>query len=1205
MTVGYEIVENELKKFIENPASGMLLDADDLWKSRNPSAESFDSMSDSKGAAFELVSGRYQKKFITLWELFDHPEEFKQCLEALAQKAREIRTGGRYFSTVVTSSPTSRYLMEHLHARIEDDQDPVAVHYLGHYPFLNAQDRGLFDLENEKVLILTDVVASGTMIRRLASTIEQLGGTVIGALSLIRLLEKDQIPAIVDGTNCDSGLHKQEQIHTDELNEAEQELVKGESISLPENEKYGSHHRVRVFHLLDYECSRIERGSFDPKKVIRIDPQTVYPEERHEPYDRDGTLIRGKEAIQLLEESLAIDFGFYQEGSSRFLHAVRCDRLLALGEGVCRPSSDDENNPQKYFGKAQIIWEKIHDYLTDPTWRIVCSYSSADLEFRKFVRDQIVYSASTKTEQEEKIAEDRARSYFLFQRDDGTEDDDYFIAERRRKELKNKKVVLLTGVVHSGERLRKLIGVLASYGVSELRVICLINGMGILTEDFISRIKSLLRGVNGERDKGPEVKFKFLPIFTFDDLPSDRAERVFSGALSLLERYRATTSVPSFQRWVNQTTKYFKTASVTSRQFVTDYLHELPLSVNLNYDGNDVRASFRETKLFVLLSNLLRDENRSYTALFNEMRTESDKSTLYKLFALFVGDISFIRMTEQDELLRDTILERISECRTRRLQIERATCSDDIDLLESQTNEIKEIIDTEAYMMFGLALISYLDRKTPQFDHQRIILELLMPDSSISASWSDYPHNTQVYLADERVAWCLSMVIHFTHPQIKHARRRSGAGDSGVIQPEMSTFEFRESIRVAISEHLAELKPRLHSDATSGAESERLLRIKQNLDSLLDDLGFHSLDKKHQIIRYLHSQLLGPKSNHNPVATTLNALLSKLDVVVFREHNKERVDIRKLPKIRGEQLQQLLEDAIYSIGILQNIANTLQVFFVFAPLDNETAKQVKAGGLSTRIEQLGDLLERIRVSNHISRENHKQINDAIIELSTVLFSPGSPVQRALGNFVCPLKSILDAAFDAAVNRLADFGLDNCWLDAWDRMKGKLCEIPIFRIESGEDKKRLEKFEEVGKLTNSDDLLCLFDRPGLLEVIRNILTNGRHAWLPEITTVANPPVDCTGKSNFDVRILQEIASEEETGYTEFVELRFRTFGKIMDKEWSDNGNGTLVRQRLAVEAYGGEMKVTPLQDRSGTEIVLRLISRRELSFRPSSSSPNPS
>ena len=74
---------------------------------------------------FELPSGqRCQSEFITLWELFDHRDELERCMQMFAEKAKEIR-GVNPFSTIVTCAPTTRHILENVHADIETKDEKV------------------------------------------------------------------------------------------------------------------------------------------------------------------------------------------------------------------------------------------------------------------------------------------------------------------------------------------------------------------------------------------------------------------------------------------------------------------------------------------------------------------------------------------------------------------------------------------------------------------------------------------------------------------------------------------------------------------------------------------------------------------------------------------------------------------------------------------------------------------------------------------------------------------------------------------------------------------------------------------------------------------------------------------------------------------------------------------------------------------------
>ena len=95
-----------LRNVIESPESGILLDADEEYEKRY-------SLPSGGRAAFVLQSGSVVKEFLTLWELFDESEEFKECIDKLTEKAQEIRNES-YYPYIVTATPVAEELGNHI-----------------------------------------------------------------------------------------------------------------------------------------------------------------------------------------------------------------------------------------------------------------------------------------------------------------------------------------------------------------------------------------------------------------------------------------------------------------------------------------------------------------------------------------------------------------------------------------------------------------------------------------------------------------------------------------------------------------------------------------------------------------------------------------------------------------------------------------------------------------------------------------------------------------------------------------------------------------------------------------------------------------------------------------------------------------------------------------------------------------------------------
>src|SRR5262245_40604828 len=103
----WQAYSEELHRVIETPNYNIILDAERFY---DPNTGEWNQI---PGSVFQLTSGRYQRKFCSLWQLFDQLE-FSTCIASLAQKVNEIRTQTS-FSIIVTCTITAKHLMDSLH----------------------------------------------------------------------------------------------------------------------------------------------------------------------------------------------------------------------------------------------------------------------------------------------------------------------------------------------------------------------------------------------------------------------------------------------------------------------------------------------------------------------------------------------------------------------------------------------------------------------------------------------------------------------------------------------------------------------------------------------------------------------------------------------------------------------------------------------------------------------------------------------------------------------------------------------------------------------------------------------------------------------------------------------------------------------------------------------------------------------------------
>jgi orotate phosphoribosyltransferase len=274
-------------------------------------------------AAFQLSSNRYQRQFVTLWGVFDKQWLFEDCMEHLARYIIELRKK-YWFRTIVTCTATALHILEHLQARIETEDSPIDVYYLGPYPFHSVKDRRPAEIQGKPALILTDVIASRNLVRHLVSVVEHLGGTTAVVVAVVSLSEEY-------ASNRETLL------------------------------TYGAK-KIPLASLSTYPIRELKAGEFD--EVIQIDPATILPQEQLQSRQSQA-LISKPETLTHFDASEALLMGFWQSGERQFTAGMRLDRLLER--------------------KGPLIWAKLARYVPNGGI-LVTTFAREDVRFHAFLQ---------------------------------------------------------------------------------------------------------------------------------------------------------------------------------------------------------------------------------------------------------------------------------------------------------------------------------------------------------------------------------------------------------------------------------------------------------------------------------------------------------------------------------------------------------------------------------------------------------------------------------------------------------------------------------------------------------------------------------------------------------------------------------------------------------------------------------------------------
>lgn len=1123
------IEEREHTESGERRRYGMLLNADEYWRRGGDESEG--------RAAFKLrASGRCQKEYVTLWEIFDHTSLLAKCKTMLTVKVKEIRRANP-FTTIVSCSPPGKYLLQAIHTDIEKPEvslgtdsaglreEKVSIHHVGQQS--HDLDDSLEALTGERVLILTDVVASGSLVAYIAKLIEDLGGEPIAVLAVV-LTDPDMIA---------------------------EEKRTGEPPARPLGNGGRTHGPAELFihNLTHYPIPIIGEDEYDKNKILQIDPSTMLPEEG--PADRLKKPLFGMaEMFTHFQESNALAFDFFRLDAQRFTTGIRIPLLL------------------EKFG--DVIWAKISPLIKKDDL-IVSTYNRTDLLLKDFLIDRLARRGKRH----------RAQNCVLLPLKEAISSYSYFAPPSHAHLLHNKVAVVVLTTAQEAEQLRNIASLLASHEVKGIKIICLLNRMGPHAADFVSRVRALLRGVgkNGsaaERQGDNGARFSFFSVYPLYEISANDVRQMQRTVTHLFNRYEARTKVESFKRLAKNYRKYYRTRSVTSHTFLSE--RPIPLgkpSRRKLHSGEKVLLKTEEGVLFFLCIDLV--VTRNYAPIIEELRRIRDKSILFKLFGILLCDIQYIRLAGHFERLRDVILERVEDSWLQRFKLERQAKNGKASR-EGVADSLREQVDLEFYLLFGLSLFSFLDHgfEKDDFNYKSLCRRILTCGKN-PQHWLRFPLNRLVYLGEDRLFWVVSLLLHLSDPDFEHVDKDS---------------EVKRELQSSLRRFLKSLDAfKIEGDfeffeacgLTQDAAYLRRNSVKINFNELIGDIGGDVLHSPYSVLRFLHQEIISQPGWHSPVEMTLDLVLNKLRRLIFEPFQKlpgfsenQRISFKRENDPATVELQGLLEDGMYIAGRLQEIAEATHRLFVFTPISLEHAEyfaNTPESLFDTWVRDLGDLLERARVENQMSLADLKKAEDLQRQVRKALWYSVSPLQKVLRSYIVPLDEVLLSTMEEVNRQLSAEG----FRDVWGREIEKLSE---------EVKVRKEHWE------------VLVDRRLLREVLRNLLLNVRYCLEEVARRYQKSKEEIEGSKYVEIRF-DELETEEESIWKKrWIRLTIRSEG--LSYTHQGDLETTLTRQMSEIAQYGGEdwkgeggsfLKVEP-EGKDATLATLQLRSRKEVATR---------
>ncbi len=922
--------------------------------------------------AFEMASGSQQRRFVSLWALFQNRDMCRETIEHMVRMALDIRSITR-FTTIVTCTVTSKYLMEQIHARLEaSENEKINIRYFGPYPYHIVESSNLRDLQNQRVLILTDVISTGKLVSHLASVVEELGGSVAAILSVV-------------ATNPD--LCEQPRVVNESAPGISHRLFHNESLNSP----------LPVYAVIDLPAERMTEAT-KPPFLVKVDPVSIMPASGDITETRAPVqpLITLKDSISLVERTNSVVMGFFGSEFRRFSFAFRLDRILT-----------DEDAGRRIWAELKRVIRRRKRPL------LVTNFDAENLRFSDFIRERMKADGSP------------IEVVYIPQTQENLSISGFFLSDSDRSRLEGRDVFIVLGTANTSERLRNLISITASEAPNSIAALILLDRMDTSSARFVPIVRRLAsrRAMPWQSSifSSEGVRFSCHSVFRFHDFGTHDVARMQDMVNRLLIAFKTWCRTSSFRLLTEHDQKYFLTQRMTGFQFERSRIAPARPATHITIGKVAIETHSGDAQLLILVLKCIYE--KEYDPLIEYLRLADDKTLIYAIVALILTDVSFLKASGAFIKLIEKIKTRIRESRYKRQDLEIAFNKKWNNSAGGQQKayELSDLkaycdnaVEIESYFMFGLALLGFLDTHN---DYQSTILEAIGGEgwARPGASIEDLPINFLATMRETRTFWAASMLAFFTDKNFRD-----------FLAPGELSQEMLRQARVN-NTRLTRIQSNCSPD-----ELQHVLAAITNVDGLRSELREYNLRSSEEAIRLMHKQLILQSPRHSPAQLVLTSIRNDLaDIVDQTKQKHQNYSLLGMPE--QKQLQRRLEAGWDQVSILQRIGEAAGEVFSSSDLmvaarapkrfirfeDQHSARGAAISQLESDIEELSAILLRIRQFNAFELSEFYRYNRILERIENDLwrFSDESIIP-SLCYFIVPVVTRVKEAMIDAVDGLS-------------------------------------------------------------------------------------------------------------------------------------------------------------------------------------------
>ena len=917
-----------LDRIILLPEFGLLLRASEV----NPDA-----------SCFLTGSGRKQEEFLTIWELFDEPDELSLFITGLADFVQSLMKR-ESFSSLVTATSTGRHLVEFIHSRIDksarsrsvqdtfDDDDAqhmsdkehaLGVHFLTPEMTLDARTERTPRLQNQRVLIITDVIASRALMDRMVTAVQRFGGEVIGVVAATYVGSDDKRgggPELALMNAPPTITRSWSQGAMKQSAEDKLRVVHFESPVTGVKVYAMSRHYIRSVVGHHGSCVMV-----DPCSVLPVTQETLLVESNPMFSDLSETISR-------LDEEKALSFGLYRS------HGRIVTGALSFSKVLCE---DDPGTPSLggVVGASVDGFVKDNFTVSRDAIRVVTTHRQEDIEFANFVQHRLSLPA--------------AQRLHLPRREGTRTPNPFVLMLPKVKHLEGHQVLLLLSAADTSEHLRAIVSLLTSAGATFVGIVCLVSRMRYFSTNFLTRVHSL----------SGRLHVRFATVFELPEVEHVVLHRMTKTLEDVLDRYDNTSAPPALVRLAASEFKHFRPKQLFSRTLEDKRIRPLrelggvTRTVKLGETGPTAKAQtvdgflFAQTRILTPLrktngATMLVGDRGSPAPLIDTLTNNSlsfTKAELYQLFAVLLSDLSYL--TAQPGVQKDT--NGLYDVRSGLRQAFIDACA--------QNNKVRA-----GNLLFLIATLGSIDITDTPLSSDPYAEVCARAISVFRKELANPTLNLEYWLInDARVTVALSMLIH-----LRFAPRGRCPNPEALSKCRADLGEFRRELgRYIQSNH-----------------HWRVPVARSRVDTLLYELGEFREATRARVIRHLRAHLFRrPEtlSYETSITLAVNDLTERFPTT---ENPSPSEDGRYLTLKPSDEkyVKRVLEGAQLACAHIERLARSAQALITFGGyvleeysslsdyLDPSSRRYSEAGeaersNLLASLEELSSLLDILRM----------------------------------------------------------------------------------------------------------------------------------------------------------------------------------------------------------------------------------------------------